>query len=189
MKEIDLSAKHILTAIEFSVESRINLESDEMVTIITHPETIKAIKIAIAQGKIFQKIYSRLIFSPDENSKPSDLIIIPDHLIEEMIKEDIQKELSENKEVMEKMKTLNKKMENIPEEQLIKISQTDDKDLSKDELILKNEIQFAMLELGMNIDLQFSSPDKQEEKVDKLLNKLVENDKIQKVGLEGLDNE
>ena len=29
-------------------------------------------------------IYSRIVFSPDSNSKLSDLIIIPDHLIDEV---------------------------------------------------------------------------------------------------------
>ena len=188
-QQIDLSADQILTAIEFSVESRINLESDEQVTIITHPLTIKAIKIAIAQGKIFQKIYSRLIFSPDESFKLSDLVIIPDHLIEEIIQEDIQKELTENQEVIDKMKILNEKMKDIPEEQLIRISQSKDEDLTKEELALKNDIQFAMLDVGMNLDLQFSDKEKQEQKKDQLYNKLIESNKIQKVGLEGLKNE
>lgn len=188
-QQIDLSADNILTAIEFSVESRINLESEEQVTIITHPMTIKAIKIAIAQGKIFQKIYPRLIFSPDESFKLSDLVIIPDHIIEEIIQEDIQKELTENQEVIDKMKILNEKMKDIPEEQLIRISQTKDEELSKDELALKNEIQFAMLDVGMNLDLQFSDTEKQEQKKEQLYNKLIESNKLQKVGLEGLNNE
>ena len=55
--QVSLEDKNILTAIEFSVESRINLESDEQVTIIAHPDLIEAIKIAIAKGLIFQKIY------------------------------------------------------------------------------------------------------------------------------------
>lgn len=188
MTEIDLTAQEILTAIEFSVEQRMNLESDEQVTIITHPLTIKAIKIAIAQGKIFQKIYPRLIFSPDENLKLSDLIIIPDHIIEEVVQDDLRKELEDNEEVKEKMKLLNEKMSKIPEEQLIKLSQTPEEQLTKEELALKNELQFAMLEVGMNIDLQFDTKDKRDTKQEQLLNKLLEANKIQRVGLEGINN-
>ena len=186
--QIDLSADEILKAIEFSVESRMNLDSDEQVTIITHPLTIKAIKIGIAQGKIFKDIYSRIIFSPDSNSKLSDLIIIPDHIIDEVIQNEIQEHLNTDKEVQEKMKILNDKM-NIPEETLNRISTLKDEELTTEELSLKCEIQSLMLEVGMNIDLQFSDRAKNEQKVDQILDKLLESNKVQKVGLEGIRNE
>ena len=186
--QIDLSADEILKAIEFSVESRMNLDSDEQVTIITHPLTIKAIKIGIAQGKIFKDIYSRIIFSPDSNSKLSDLIIIPDHIIDEIIQNEIQEHLNTDKEVQEKMKILNDKMD-IPEETLNRISTLKDEELTTEELSLKCEIQSLMLEVGMNIDLQFSDRAKNEQKVDQILDKLLENNKVQKVGLEGIRNE
>lgn len=186
--QIDLSADEILKAIEFSVESRMNLDSDEQVTIITHPLTIKAIKIGIAQGKIFKDIYSRIIFSPDSNSKLSDLIIIPDHIIDEVIQNEIQEHLNTDKDVQEKMKILNDKM-NIPEETLNRISTLKDEELTTEELSLKCEIQSLMLEVGMNIDLQFSDRAKNEQKVDQILDKLLESNKVQKVGLEGIRNE
>lgn len=186
--QIDLSADEILKAIEFSVESRMNLDSDEQVTIITHPLTIRAIKIGIAQGKIFKDIYSRIIFSPDSNSKLSDLIIIPDHIIDEVIQNEIQEHLNTDKDVQEKMKILNDKM-NIPEETLNRISTLKDEELTTEELSLKCEIQSLMLEVGMNIDLQFSDRAKNEQKVDQILDKLLENNKVQKVGLEGIRNE
>ena len=186
--QIDLSADEILKAIEFSVESRMNLDSDEQVTIITHPLTIKAIKIGIAQGKIFKDIYSRIIFSPDSNSKLSDLIIIPDHIIDEIIQNEIQEHLNTDKEVQEKMKILNDKMD-IPEETLNRISTLKDEELTTEELSLKCEIQSLMLEVGMNIDLQFSDRAKNEQKVDQILDKLLESNKVQKVGLEGIRNE
>ena len=186
--DIDLSADEILKAIEFSVESRIDLDSNEQVTIITHPSTIKAIKIGIAQGKIFKDIYSRIIFSPDSSSKLSDLVIIPDHLIDEVIQSEIQEHLNTNEEVKEKMKLLNDKMD-IPEEQLNRISTLKDEELTTEELALKNDIQVLMLEVGMNIDLQFSDKAKNEQKIDGILNRLLENNKVQKVGLEGIRNE
>jgi hypothetical protein len=186
--QIDLSADEILKAIEFSVESRMNLDSDEQVTIITHPLTIKAIKIGIAQGKIFKDIYSRIIFSPDSNSKLSDLIIIPDHIIDEVIQNEIQEHLNTDKDVQEKMKILNDKMD-IPEETLNRISTLKDEELTTEELSLKCEIQSLMLEVGMNIDLQFSDRAKNEQKVDQILDKLLESNKVQKVGLEGIRNE
>lgn len=185
--KINLSSENLLKAIEFSIESRINLESDEQVTVITHPDTIKAIKIAIAQGKIFKDIYSRLIFSPDENSKITDLIVIPDHLIEEVIQEEIKNHLNTDKEVQEKMALLNKKMD-IPEEQLTRISTLKDEELTLEEIELKCEIQSLMMDVGLNIDLQFSNKEKNEEKVDRILDKLLENNKIQKVELEGVNN-
>lgn len=185
-KELDLSADKLLKAIEFTVESRMNLESNEQVTIITHPLTIKAIKIGIAQGKIFKDIYSRIVFSPDANSKLSDLIIIPDHLIDEVIQEEIQEHLNTNEEVKEKMKILNDKM-NIPEETLNRISTLEDKDLTQEEIELKCEIQSLMIDVGMNIDLQFSDKAKNEQKIDGILNKLLENNKVQKVGLGGIN--
>jgi hypothetical protein len=46
-----------------------------------------------------------------------------------------------------------------------------------------------MLEVGMNIDLQFSDRAKNEQKVDQILDKLLESNKVQKVGLEGIRNE
>ena len=187
-EDIDLSAEEILKAIEFSVESRINLDSDEQVTIITHPLTIKAIKIGIAQGKIFKDIYPRIVFSPDSNSKLSDLVIIPDHLIDEVIQDEIQEHLNTNEEVKEKMKLLNDKM-NIPEEQLNRISTLKDEELTTEEIALKCEIQSLMLEVGMNIDLQFSDKAKNEQKVDQILDRLLENNKVQRVGLEGIKNE
>ena len=188
ISQIDLSADEILKAIEFSVESRMNLDSDEQVTIITHPLTIRAIKIGIAQGKIFKDIYSRIIFSPDSNSKLSDLIIIPDHIIDEVIQNEIQEHLNTDKDVQEKMKILNDKM-NIPEETLNRISTLKDEELTTEELSLKCEIQSLMLEVGMNIDLQFSDRAKNEQKVDQILDKLLESNKVQKVGLEGIRNE
>lgn len=184
---IDISSDKLLKAIEFTVESRMNLESDEQVTIITHPLTIKAIKIGIAQGKIFKDIYSRIVFSPDSNSKLSDLVIIPDHLIDEVIQGEIEEHLNTNQEVKDKMKLLNEKM-NIPEEQLNRISTLNDKELTTEELELKCEIQNLMLEVGMNIDLQFSDKAKNEQKIDQILEKLLENNKVQKVGLEGITN-
>lgn len=184
---IDLSADELLKAIEFAVESRMNLESNEQVTIITHPLTIKAIKIGIAQGKIFKDIYSRIVFSPDSNSKLSDLVIISDHLIEEVIQGEIKEHLNTNQEVKDKMKLLNEKM-NIPEEKLNRISTLEDKDLTTEELELKCEIQNLMLEVGMNIDLQFSDKAKNEQKIDQILDKLLENNKVQRVGLEGITN-
>ena len=184
---IDLSADDLLKAIEFSVESRIDLESDEQVTIITHPLTIKAIKIGIAQGKIFKDIYSSLIFSPDSNSKLSDLVIIPDHLIEEVIQDEIKEHLNTDEEVKEKMRLLNEKMD-IPEETLNRISTLADSELTSEELELKCEIQSMMLEVGMNLDLQFSDKAKNDQKIDKILDKLLENNKIQRVGLEGVNN-
>ena len=187
-ENIDFTADNILKAIEFSVESRMNLESDEQVTIITHPLTIKAIKIGIARGLIFKDVYNRLVFSPDSNSKLSDLIIIPDHLIEEVIQAEIKEHLNTDKEVQDKMKILNEKM-NIPEEQLNKISTLKDEELTKEELELKCEIQSLMIEVGMNIDLQFSDKAKNDQKIDHILDKLLENNKIQKVGLEGVVNE
>ena len=186
-ENIDFTADHILKAIEFSVESRMNLESDEQVTIITHPLTIKAIKIGIARGLIFKDIYSRLVFSPDSNSKLSDLIIIPDHLIEEVIQEEIKTHLNTNEEVKEKMSLLNNKMD-IPEEKLNRISTLKDEELTKEELELKCEIQSLMIEVGMNIDLQFSDKAKNDQKIDNILNKLLENNKVQRVGLEGVRN-
>ena len=184
---IDLSADDLLKAIEFSVESRIDLESDEQVTIITHPMTIKAIKIGIAQGKIFKDIYSRIVFSPDSNSKLSDLIIIPDHLIEEVIQDEIKEHLDTDEEVKEKMRLLNEKMD-IPEETLNRISTLADNELTSEELELKCEIQSMMLEVGMNLDLQFSDKAKNDQKIDRILDKLLENNKIQRVGLEGVNN-
>ena len=184
---IDLSADDLLKAIEFSVESRIDLESDEQVTIITHPLTIKAIKIGIAQGKIFKDIYSSVIFSPDSNSKLSDLVIIPDHLIEEVIQDEIKEHLNTDEEVKEKMRLLNEKMD-IPEETLNRISTLADSELTSEELELKCEIQSMMLEVGMNLDLQFSDKAKNDQKIDKILDKLLENNKIQRVGLEGVNN-
>lgn len=184
---IDLSADDLLKAIEFSVESRMDLESDEQVTIITHPLTIKAIKIGIAQGKIFKDIYSRIIFSPDSNSKLSDLVIIPDHLIEEVIQDEIKEHLNTDEEVKEKMRLLNEKMD-IPEETLNRISTLADNELTSEELELKCEIQSMMLEVGMNLDLQFSDKAKNDQKIDKILDKLLESNKIQRVGLEGVNN-
>ena len=184
---IDLSADELLKAIEFAVESRMNLESNEQVTIITHPLTIKAIKIGIAQGKIFKDIYSRIVFSPDSNSKLSDLIIIPDHLIDEVIQGEIEEHLNTNQEVKDKMKLLNEKMD-IPEEKLNRISTLEDKDLTTEELELKCEIQNLMLEVGMNLDLQFSDKAKNEQKIDQILDKLLENNKVQRVGLERITN-
>ena len=187
-KSFSLEADEILKAIEFSVESRIDLESDEQITIITHPLTIKAIKIGIAKGIIFKDIYSRIVFSPDSNSKLSDLIIIPDHLIEEVIQEEIKEHLNVDEEVKEKMKLLNEKM-NIPEEKLTRISTLSNEELTTEEIELKCEIQSLMLEVGMNIDLQFSDKTKNEQKIDNILNKLLENNKVQKVGLEGINND
>ena len=182
---MNISDNRILKAIEFSVESRMDLDSEEQVTLITHPDTIKAIKIAIAEGKIFKDIYSRVILSPDSNSDPMDIIIIPDHLIEEVIQEEIKTHLDTDEEVKEKMSLLNEKM-NIPEDQLNRISTLEDKDLTEEELILKNEIQSLMLDVGLNIDLQFSNKEKNEEKIDKVLDKLLGNNKIQKVELKGV---
>ena len=184
--QVSLEDKNILTAIEFSVESRINLESDEQVTIIAHPDLIEAIKIAIAKGLIFQKIYPRLILNRDTSLSVYDMIIIPDRIIEDMIQEDIQKELTHNEEVKSRLAQLNEKMSTIPEEQLIRISQTPEEELTSEELNLKNEIQFAMLDVGMNIELQFSDPKKQEEKVESVLDKVLEADKVQKINLEGV---
>lgn len=187
-EDFNLAADEILKAIEFSVESRMNLESDEQVTIITHPLTIKAIKIGIAQGKIFKDIYSRIIFSPDSNSKLSDLVIIPDHLIDEVVQEEIKNHLSVDDDVKEKLKILNEKMD-IPEEKLNRISTLEDKDLTNEELQLKCEIQNLMLDVGMNIDLHFSNTDSKEQKIDEIMDKLLKNNKIQKVGLEGINND
>ena len=187
-EDFNLAADEILKAIEFSVESRMNLESDEQVTIITHPLTIKAIKIGIAQGKIFKNIYSRIIFSPDSNSKLSDLIIIPDHLIDEVVQEEIKNHLNVDDDVKEKLKILNEKMD-IPEEILNRISTLEDKDLTNEELQLKCEIQNLMLDVGMNIDLHFSNTDSKEQKIDEIMDKLLKNNKIQKVGLEGINND
>jgi len=187
-ENFSLEPDEILKAIEFSVESRMNLESDEQVTIITHPLTIKAIKIGIAQGKIFKNIYSRIIFSPDSNSKLSDLVIIPDHLIDEVVQEEIKNHLNVDNEVKEKLKILNEKMD-IPEEILNRISTLEDKDLTNEELQLKCEIQNLMLDVGMNIDLHFSNTDSKEQKVNEIVDKLLKNNKIQKVGLEGINND
>ena len=181
---LNFSSDKVLTAIEFSVESRLNPE-DEQVTIIANPYTIKQIKIAIAEGKIFQKNYSQLIFNSDDTLKESELMVIPDHIIEEIIQEDIKNELENNNEVKEKMQILNKKFENIPEETLNRISTLKDEELTEEELNLKNDVQFAMLEVGMNLDLQFSNQDKQEEKKDKLLDKLVQSNKISSINLGG----
>lgn len=187
-EDFNLAADEILKAIEFSVESRMNLESDEQVTIITHPLTIKAIKIGIAQGKIFKDIYSRIIFSPDSNSKLSDLVIIPDHLIDEVVQEEIREHLNVDEEVKNKLQTLNEKMD-LPEEKLNRISTLEDKDLTNEELQLKCEIQNLMLDVGMNIDLHFSNTDSKEQKIDEIMDKLLKNNKIQKVGLEGINND
>ena len=84
------------------------------------------------------------------------------------------------------MKILNDKM-NIPEETLNRISTLEDKDLTQEEIELKCEIQSLMIDVGMNIDLQFSDKAKNEQKIDGILNKLLENNKVQKVGLGGIN--
>ena len=186
--ELNFEDPKVLTALEFSVESKIDLNSDEAVTIIAHPETVKQIKIAIAKGLVFSEIYSRLQFNQDECMKESELLIIPDSVIEDIIRDDIQNELKHNEEIIEKMKNLNEKLGSISEERLIRISSTKEEELTAEELELKNEIQFTMLDVGMNIDLQFSSPEAKEAKIDSLINKMQDTDKVVRVDFATLTN-
>lgn len=158
--ELNLEDEKVLRTIEYSVESRMNLESEEQCTIIASPQMIKAIKIAIAKGQIFQLIYKRLIFQPNviqEVEDPYSMTIIPDSLVEAAIQDQIKDYLATNEEVKEKIKVLNERMSKIPEEVLTRISFTPEEELTPEEKILKQEIQAAMIEVGMNVDLQFSN--------------------------------
>ncbi|MBQ3421204.1 MAG: hypothetical protein IJH34_05965 [Romboutsia sp.] len=185
---LDYDSVKTLAIIEYSVESRLN-PPDEQVTIIAHPVAVENMKKAIAKGLLFSKNYSQLIFNSDPTLSEEEMIIIPDHVIEEVIQQNLKDELDSNEEVKEKMKILNDKMGNIPEEQLIRISQTKDEDLSEEELALKNEIQFAMLEVGMNLDLQFQDSEKQNKIIDKVLDEVLQSDKSVVVQLKGETNE
>lgn len=185
---IDITDEKVLKAIEFSVESRMNLESEEQCTIIAHPEIIKGIKIAIAKQQIFTEIYSRLIFQENpsaEITNENEIVIIPDSMIEEAIQDQIKNHLSTNEEVQQKLKELNNKMEGIPEETLNRISQLPEKELTEEELILKSEIQSKMIEVGMNIDLQFSDTSKAGSAVDDIFEKVANQNSA--VNLKGLE--
>lgn len=186
--QLDYESIKTLAIIEYSVESRLD-PADEQVTIIANPVAVENMKKAIAKGLLFSKNYSQLIFNSDPTLPEEEMIVIPDHVIEEVIQQNLKDEIDSNEEVKEKMKILNDKMGNIPEEQLIRISQTKDEDLSEEELALKNEIQFAMLEVGMNLDLQFQDSEKQGKIIDKVLDGVLQNDKSVVVQLKGEDNE
>ena len=163
----------MLKAIEFAVESRMNLDSEEQCTIIASPQLCEAIKISIAEGKIFSTIYGRLIFSENPAyTDEFDLTIIPDSVIEESIQEQIKEHLDHNEEVKGKLGELNEMMGDLDEETLTKISFTDEKDLTTEELELKNKIQLKMMEVGMNVDLLFSAQQQGPSKdvVDKVFN-------------------
>ena len=45
---------NLMKSIEFAVITRINVDSDEQVTVIANPQLIQAIRLAIANGSIFK---------------------------------------------------------------------------------------------------------------------------------------
>lgn len=152
--------EEILKAIEFSVESRMNLESDEQCTIIASSELIQAIRIAIAKGQIFSSIYNRLILQDNPSiTNEYDMIIVPDSLIEEAIQQQIKDHLSHNEDTQQKLKALNDLMATIDEQTLSKISLSNEEDLTEEELQLKADVQSKMIEVGMNVDLMFTNKD------------------------------
>lgn len=162
----------VLKAIEFSVESRMDLESDEQCTIIAASEVIQAIRIAIAKGQIFSTIYNRLILQENPTTvNPYEITIVPDSIIEAAIQQQIKDHLAQNEDTQAKLKVLNDLMANIDEQTLYKISLEDESTLTEEELQLKADIQSKMIEVGMNVDLMFSDKGKAkvtEEAVDKI---------------------
>lgn len=181
----------VLKAIEFSVESRMNLENDEQCTIIASAELINAIRIGIAKGKIFSTIYNRLILQENPNPiDPYTMTIIPDSVIETAIQDQIKEHLAQNKDTQEKLKVLNDLMANIDEEVMLKISTTPEEELTTEELQIKADIQSKMIEVGMNVDLMFSDKGKAtvtEDAVDKIFDKVA--DQNSTINLKGLINE
>lgn len=183
--------EEMLKAIEFSVESRMNLENGEQCTIIASPEVISAIKIAIAKGQIFSTIYSRLILQENPNTiNPWEITIIPDSLIEEAIQAQIKQHLEENKDTQEKLSILNELMANIDEETMTKISLSDEKDLTEEELKIKADLQSKMIDVGMNVDLMFTDKGKakaSEQAVDKIFEAVANKNTV--INIERLANE
>lgn len=181
----------VLKAIEFSVESRMNLENNEQCTIISSADTINNIRIGIAKGKIFQDIYSRLILQENPNSEnPYEMIIVPDSIIESAIQEQIKEHLAQNKDTQEKLKALNDLLADIDEETMLKISTTPDNELTEKELEIKSKIQSKMIEVGMNVDLMFSEkgvPEITSDKIDQVFDKVSNYNSV--VDLKGLINE
>lgn len=178
----------VLKAIEFSVESRMNLEGDEQCTIIASPEIIHAIRLGIAKGQIFGSIYSRLILQENPNAvDPYQMTIVPDSAIESAIQDQIREHLESNEDTKAKMKVLNDMMANLDEETLMKISLEDEESLTEEELQLKADIQSKMIEVGMNVDLMFSDKGKAKataDAVDKIFDKVADNNST--ISLKGL---
>ena len=178
----------VLKAIEFSVESRMNLESDEQCTIIASPEIIHAIRLGIAKGQIFGSIYSRLVLQENPNAvDPYQMTIVPDSVIESAIQDQIREHLESNEDTKAKMAVLNDMMANIDEETLMKISLEDEETLTEEELQLKADIQSKMIEVGMNVDLMFSDKGKAKataDAVDKIFDKVADNNST--INLKGL---
>jgi hypothetical protein len=178
----------VLKAIEFSVESRMNLEGDEQCTIIASPEIIHAIRLGIAKGQIFGSIYSRLILQENSNAvDPYQMTIVPDSVIESAIQDQIREHLESNEDTKAKMKVLNDMMANLDEETLMKISLEDESTLTEEELQLKADIQSKMIEVGMKVDLMFSDKGKAKataDAVDKIFDKVADNNST--ISLKGL---
>ena len=178
----------VLKAIEFSVESRMDLESDEQCTIIAASEVIQAIRIAIAKGQIFSTIYNRLILQENPTTvNPYEITIVPDSIIEAAIQQQIKDHLAQNEDTQAKLKVLNDLMANIDEQTLYKISLEDESTLTEEELQLKADIQSKMIEVGMNVDLMFSDKGKAkvtEEAVDKIFDAVA--DRNTTISIEGM---
>lgn len=189
--QLNLEDPKVLQAIEFSVESRMNLESDEQCTIIASKEIIQGIKIAIAKQQIFKDIYNRLVFQENPSEiEPYSITIVPDHLIEEAIQEQIKDHLSNNQDTQEKLQALNESMANIDEDTLNRISQLPESELTTEELKLKVEIQSKMIEVGMNVDLMFSDQARKQahsDAIDSVFEKVV--DQNTTITLKGLVDE
>lgn len=167
---IDFSDETVLRAIEYSVMSKIKEDSDERCTIIAHPDLIQNIKIAIAEQKIFRNVYSRLIFQPSPDAKETDLIIIPDSLLEKAVEEQMADTFN-NDIVKAKAGKLNKLLETVPEELLVKLAD-ENAELTEEEKKQKEEIQCLMIELGQPIDNAMSKMDFTDKVLEKVAKEL-----------------
>lgn len=149
---VNVNDPDLLKAIEFTAISRINIDSDEQVTIIGHKELIDAIKIAIAKQEIFVDFTSRIKLKEDPSSSLQELLIVPDSAIEEAIDREIANHISNDSVLQEKLANLNKELGKIDEETLTRISTLIDEELSEEELTIKRKIQDIMIDAGKGID-------------------------------------
>ena len=145
---------NLMKSIEFAVITRINVDSDEQVTVIANPQLIQAIRLAIANGSIFKDMYSRIILKENPSAALQELVVIPDSMIESAIDDELKNFINSDDNMQEQLKALNEKFANIDEETLNRIAFSDESDLSEEDKKLKEEIQALMISAGQTVDDQ-----------------------------------